>query len=167
MWNCSRSSHTYKLVLMTMQQPPCIVYLWTFDEYHRTAVRNGCAFVDKGHSGEGSQPDCRGTMLPTEDDDRMTCHDNQEQSRCSRLVSYAHKKLLLGRWYILVASINLSRIFYLQQWQLAHRQPQPSSQVKVTSTNSKVRQLTTATTHKTSLDRYSEAGLGYWYQVCE
>ena len=114
MWNCSRSSHTYKLVIMTMQQPPCIVYLWTFDEYHRTAVRNGCDFVDKGHSGEGSQPDCRGTILPTEDDDRMTCHDNQEQSRCSRLVSYAHKKLLSGRGCILVESISLSRIFYLQ-----------------------------------------------------
>ena len=82
---------------MTMQQPPCIVNIWTFDEYHRTAVRDGCDCVDKGHSGEGSQPDCRGTILPTEDDDRMTYHDNQEQSRCSRLVSYAHKKLLLGR----------------------------------------------------------------------
>jgi len=55
-----------------------------------------------------------GTMLPTEDDDRMTCHDNQEQSRCSSLVSYAHKKLLSGRGCILVGSISLSRIFYLQ-----------------------------------------------------
>ena len=114
MWNCSRSSHTYKLVIMTMQQPPCIVYLWTFDKYHRTAVRNGCDCVDKGHSGEGSQPDCRGTILPTEDDDRMIYHGNQEQSRCSRLVSYAHKNLLLGRWCILVESISLSRIFHLQ-----------------------------------------------------
>ena len=82
---------------MTMQQPPCIIHIWTFDEYHRTAVRDGCDFVDKGHSGEGSQPDCRDAILPNEDDDRMTSHGNQEQSRCSRLVSYAYKKLLLGK----------------------------------------------------------------------
>ena len=113
-WNCSPSSHTYKLVIMAMQQPPCTVYLWTVDEYHRTAVRNGCEFVDKGHSGEGSQPDCRGVILPSEDDDRMIYHGNQEQCRCSRLLSYIHKKLLLGRWCILVDSVKLRRMFYLQ-----------------------------------------------------
>ena len=80
---------------MPMQQPPFTVYLWTFDEYHRTAVRNGHAFVDKGHFGEGSQPDCRGAILPTEDDDRMTCHGNQERSPLSRSITYVQKKLFL------------------------------------------------------------------------
>ena len=91
------------------------MYLLTFDECHRTAARNGRPLVDKGHFGEGSQPDCRRATLPTEDDDRMICHGNQEQPRCSRLVSYVHKKLLLGRWCILVESVKLNRIFYLQQ----------------------------------------------------
>ena len=52
--------------------------------------------------------------MPTEDDDRMICHGNQEQSRCSRLLSYIHKKLLLGIWCILVDSVKLRRMFYLQ-----------------------------------------------------
>ena len=72
-------------------------YLWTFDKYYWTAVSNGCPFVDKSHFGKGSQPDCRRATLPTKDGDRMICHGIQEQCRCSRLVSYVHKKLLLGR----------------------------------------------------------------------
>ena len=95
----------------------------------------------------------------------MIFHGNQEEPRCSRLVSNTHKKLLLGRWCILVESVQLNRIFLLQQWQLAHLHPQPSCKVRVTSTNSEVRQPTTATTHKTSLDTYSGAGLGKWYRV--
>ncbi len=38
-----------------------------------------------------------GAIFLTEDDRRLTCHGKQEQSTCFRLVSYAHKKLLLGR----------------------------------------------------------------------
>ena len=159
MWNCSRSSHTYKLVIVTMQQPPFIVSLLTFDKYCWTAVRNRCSFDDKGHYGGGSQPKLQEAKWLTEDDDRMICHGNQEQFRCSRLVSHIHKKLLLGRWCILVDSVKLRRIFYLQQRQLAHRQPELSFQVIVTSTHSRVHQPTTATIHKTSLDIYSEAGL--------
>ena len=78
MWNCSRSSHTYKLVIMSMQKPPFSVYLLTFDKYYWTAVKNGCDYVDKRNFEGGSQPDCRGTIFPNKDDDRMICHDNQE-----------------------------------------------------------------------------------------
>ena len=56
-----------------------------------------------------------GQSLPTEDDDRMICHGNQEQSRCSRLVSYIHKKLFLDGWFMLFDSVKLSRIFHVQQ----------------------------------------------------
>ena len=45
---CPRLSHAYKLVTMVTQLPSCIVYLLTFDEYCRTAVKNGCGFVGKG-----------------------------------------------------------------------------------------------------------------------
>ena len=43
-----------------------------------TAVKNGCDYVDKRNFEGGSQPDCRGTIFPNKDDDRMICHDNQE-----------------------------------------------------------------------------------------
>ena len=33
-------------------------------------MKNGCAFIDKGHFGGGSQPGCMEATLPTEDDDR-------------------------------------------------------------------------------------------------
>ena len=82
-----------------------------------------------------------------------------------KLVSYAHEKLPLGRWCVLVDSVKLKRIFYLRQWQLAHLHPQPSFEVIVTSTISEVRQSITATIHKTPLNIYSEAGLCYWYPI--
>ena len=36
-----------------------------------------------------------GAILPTEDDDRMTCHSNQERSPLSRSITYVQKKLFL------------------------------------------------------------------------
>jgi len=68
MWNCSRSSHTYKLVIMTMQRPPCIVHRkekFATCNIHAPSVPLGSGNIIKGNFGwvvAGRRFRCRATF---------------------------------------------------------------------------------------------------------
>ena len=151
MWNWYYSFHACKLANTSMQLPPFGIHLLTFDEFHWVAARDGREFIDCIQFLLGSQRDCRRSTLLREDYDRSAWGQKQEYSICFSSIICMHKKLLLGRWCILVHSMKISSHSHLQWLERDYGQPQPYSQVLVTSRNSQVSHSTTATTHRIPL----------------
>ena len=150
-----------------MQLPPCGMYRLTFNKFHWVTARNGRELIDCIQFLWDSQQDCRRSTFLRKDDDRSAWGRKQEYSICFSSIMLMHKKLLLGRWCILVYSMVLSSHSHLQQLQRGCRSVQPHSQTAVTSRNSQVSHSTTATTHRIPLDIYPDAALWECYRVCD